>query len=115
MTTQAAQPDNYIDLILDTRVRVRNATTPVAQALARAGGQQTLLDGAMVWELRAASETELAALLEQLRDMGVLFVNEAAGWPPAAIFANLRERGLVHGSYQELTWRGPGRWQVFNR
>lgn len=115
MATQAAQPDNYIDLILGTKVRVVNITPAVAQVLATLGGHRTQVDGRTAWEITAADEAALAAVLEQLRDLGALFLSEPAGWPPAAIFAELRSRGLVHGSYQEVAWRGPGQWFVFTR
>jgi hypothetical protein len=115
VATQAAQPDNYIDLILGTKVRVMNVQPPVAQTLAGLGGATTQVDGRPAWEIKAADDAALAALLQQLRDLGVLFVNEPAGWPPAAIFADLRARGLVQGQYQEITWRGPGQWSIYSR
>lgn len=115
MAAQAAQPPNYIDLILDTRVRVLHATPPVAQALAALGAQQELAGGETAWVVRTADHAALATVLEQLRDLGVLFLNEPAGWPPAAIFADLRARGHVRGPYQEVTWRGPDQWTVATR
>lgn len=115
MATQAAQPENYIDLILGTRVRVLHATPAVAQALAALGGQQEPVGGTITWVVQVADDAALAALLEQLRDLGVLFLNEAAGWPPAAIFADLRAKGQVRGPYQEIAWRGPNQWFVATR
>jgi hypothetical protein len=59
--------------------------------------------------LKAADEATLSKLLAQLRDLDVLF-GGGSGWPPAEIFDDLRERGLVQGKFIEITWRGPSQW-----
>lgn len=55
-----------------------------------------------------ADDVELAAVLTALRDEGLPFVDAGPGWPPGAIFADLRDRGLVRGSYDGIVWSGPG-------
>lgn len=55
-------------------------------------------------------ETSLqAALLQLLRDHGIAFGGATDGWPPAEVFADMRERGLVQGNFDEITFSGPGR------
>lgn len=51
-------------------------------------------------------DADLAQKLCVLRDAGVAFLG-GAGWPPGAIFEDLRDRGLVDGLYTEVTWMGP--------
>lgn len=60
-----------------------------------------------IWTLKYSSDEELAQLLSALRDHGYALVNAPSGWPPGAVFEDLRERGLVSGDYEEIVWRGP--------
>jgi hypothetical protein len=53
-------------------------------------------------------DQELARLMSQLRDMGVGFGGAPHGWPPAEVFVVLRDRGLVAGTFEEVTFAGPG-------
>jgi hypothetical protein len=59
-------------------------------------------------EITIASRDELPVLLERLRDAGVAFVGGSSGWPPAVVFEDLRDRGLVSGLYKEIVFRGTG-------
>lgn len=47
-------------------------------------------------------DAELAGVLTSLRDEGLPFLNAGSGWPPGAVFADLRDRGLVHGPYNAI-------------
>jgi len=58
------------------------------------------------------SPEQLGASLERLRDAGVLFLETLAGWPPAAVFEDLREKGRVHGPFDAISFSGPGLWSV---
>lgn len=55
-----------------------------------------------------SSKEDLAKVLTHLQSFGFAFGNEPAGWPPAAVFEQLRDEGLVHGKIKTVTWRGPG-------
>jgi hypothetical protein len=59
--------------------------------------------------------SELPVLLTQLRDAGFAFVGGSAGWPPAEVFAVMRENGEVVGQFTELVFVGPGRPHVRQR
>jgi hypothetical protein len=43
-----------------------------------------------------------------MRDAGLPFVGSSSGWPPAAVAEELRERGLLQGTWTEVRWTGPG-------
>jgi hypothetical protein len=58
------------------------------------------------------NDEQLAATLAGLRDEGLPFVDVGHGWPPAEVFAFLRERGLITGRYDAITWNGPGDCRV---
>ena len=53
-------------------------------------------------------ETSTARLLELLRDHGVAFAGGSSGRPPAEAFADLRERGLVQGTFDEIVFGSAG-------
>jgi len=50
------------------------------------------------------SNDQLAEILAGLRDLSFCFVGGGSGWPPAAVFENLREKGLVVGKFLEVVW-----------
>jgi len=54
----------------------------------------------------------IGQLLEQLRDQGFAFLDVPNGWPPAAVFSQLRETGKVSGQYTTISFRGPGAWRL---
>jgi hypothetical protein len=64
--------------------------------------------------LAAAGDAQVR-LLQLLRDNGVAFAGGAHGWPPAEVFADLRDRGLVHGEFEELVFNRPGSSTVRTR
>ena len=68
------------------------------------------------WVYHCGSDAEIASLFVTLRDLGIPFQGAEGGWPPAEIFALLREKGLLHGSFQEAVFGGPkAGWTVRER
>lgn len=58
---------------------------------------------------------ELAKLLTRLQEMGVAFAGGAHGWPPAEVFADMRDKGLVAGPFYEIVFRGGGDAEIRQR
>src|SRR5919205_1106515 len=56
--------------------------------------------------IRVSDPSELPRLLTKLRDLGVAFAGQMHGWPPADIFADYRDNGLVRGQFTELMFSG---------
>lgn len=54
-----------------------------------------------------ANDKELADLVSSLIDEGFAFVDEPAGWPPAAILQSLQEQGLLKRAFTSVTWSSP--------
>ena len=59
--------------------------------------------------MKYSTEKELAIIFSKLRDIGFTFSGGEAGWPPAAIFEELRDRGLLQGKFVEIMWMGKGK------
>lgn len=55
-----------------------------------------------------ASKAELAVALKALQRAGFLFADEPTGWPPAAVFQQLRDEALITGAVRTVSWAGPG-------
>ena len=53
------------------------------------------------------SKHQLASILSQLQGLDFPFSNQPAGWPPAAVFLQLRDDHLVQGSIKTIVWHGP--------
>lgn len=106
------KPKNYITLVQDKKIRIENTSSKFDSILQSLGGQKDELEGNLVWILRCEDDTDLGTILGKLRDAGALFESSPTGWPPAAVFAKLRDQGLVGGEFKEVIWKGPGNWRV---
>src|SRR5262245_61442461 len=115
MITGQAEPENYVDLIQDNQIRVEHVTSRLRAELINLGAFRQNSNSEAIWLLSFENEVQLAALLSRLRDLGVLFVGGPAGWPPAEVFAHLREKGAIGGEFPELTWYRPNKWLVRTR
>ena len=94
---------DYVAAVLGKSVRVVCSSASMRQALAAHG----VVVGAGACELAYSSKQELARTLQCLQQVGLPFVDEPAGWPPAAVFQQYRNEGLVSGSIKTVSWRGP--------
>ncbi|AMP02634.1 hypothetical protein CPter91_0235 [Collimonas pratensis] len=52
-----------------------------------------------------SSKVELAEVLTVLQRAKFFFADELTGWPPAAVFQQLREESLVSGVVLMVSWR----------
>jgi hypothetical protein len=110
---QHPAPNNYVSLILKEKIRVKRVSKNNIDELKILGGYIESISGDICWIIPASGKTELGKLLARLRDLGFLFADEPGGWPPAAIFRDLRGRGYVDGDFQAVTWHGPGKWRIY--
>jgi len=101
-----------VSLILGDIIRLENVADDLIDALKDLGAKESIVHDEVFWVIPFGDNNDLAEKLQQLNKLGVLFVGEPAGWPPAAIFEALRERKLVNGSFKEISWTGPGKWFV---
>ena len=108
------RPPTHVSLILvgDNEVKVEAGSDVDPKALRALGARRSLLSRA-TWTFPARDDQALGALLHELRDLGVAFAWQPSGWPPAAVFAHLRDRGMVQGPIKAITWRAPGDFQLF--
>ena len=112
MIYEIGSPHNYVSLVLEDAIRVNHVTPEVALQLEAIGAQKETICDETVWVIRVSNEQKIGKIMGQLRDMGVLFAGGPAGWPPAEVFDELREKGLVKGEFKEIVWLGPDRWFV---
>lgn len=66
------------------------------------------------WDIGISSENKKAELLTKLRDLGIPF-GGGPNWSPGEQFEDLRDKGLVSGSYKEITWWGPQKYTIVEK
>jgi hypothetical protein len=99
------EPRLIVCYVGDGRVAVRYQEEDCAAILSKLGGRKT--NKQSQWTYDSLDDNHLASLLAALRDAGVPFEGGSGGWPPAEVFAHLRERGLLQGRFLEAVFRGP--------
>lgn len=65
------------------------------------------------WPRTFANDAELVREVEALIDGAFAFVDEPAGWPPAAILRALQEKRVLRRPFTAITWRGPRDFATF--
>lgn len=60
-----------------------------------------------------SDDSELAEIVDRLIDEGFCFVDEPAGWPPAAVLKTLQEKKLLNKSFTAITWSGPNQYRTY--
>ena len=103
-------PD-YVEAILGAVVLVECSAQTHHPAL-RAMGASASSERPSQWKIPYASPNALAATLGVLRDIGLPFLAQPGGWPPAAVFSLLKEQGLLSGSVQTISWQSPTEFHV---
>lgn len=93
----------YVETILDNEIRVVCRDAVASSKVRSLGGRRVILMPG-VWALKYSSEDDLAHDLSALRDAGVAMGSAPAGWPPAAVFEDLRQKGKITGKYMEIVW-----------
>ena len=101
---------DYIKSILAGEIIINCASKNKEKFLKEIGAKNGIFGG-QIWCLKyqEKDELELATKLEKLRDVGFCFAGSAVGWPPAAIFAYLREKGYISGKIIEIMWSAPNK------
>jgi hypothetical protein len=113
--TNMPLPPNVVSLILNKTIRLEIISNDLVDSIKLLGAQESNLDDKIVWVITFQDNYELARKLQELNKLGVLFVGQPSGWPPAEIFADLREKNLLEGTFNEITWIGKGKWVIRER
>jgi hypothetical protein len=53
----------------------------------------------------------MAELARGLIGLGLPF-SAGRDWSPSEVVLDLRDRGLLDGPFTEISWRGPGDWEI---
>ena len=109
--TTKTVPANVSLILLDT-IRLENVTNDLIDSLKDLGAKESTVNDELFWIMPFGDDNDLAKKLQLLNKLRVVFAGEPSGWAQAAIFEDLRERKLLHGSFKEISWTGPGKWFV---
>lgn len=103
------RPVAYVEKADDAAIRVRAPDRALHAALAALGFAAAAQPD--VWLLQVPDDAHKAAAFAALRALGVAFA-DGREWCPADIFADLRERGLLRGTFLRIAWSGPRRYRL---
>ncbi|NHF65230.1 hypothetical protein [Xanthomonas hortorum] len=92
---------NYVSAVLDQHVHVICEVAMRQKLLARGTSIQ---DG---MNLSFKTPQELSEIFSLLQSLQIPFADAPAGWPPTAVFARLRDQGLVQGAITTVAWIAP--------
>jgi hypothetical protein len=56
------------------------------------------------WKIPFNNQEEMIGAINKIRAHGIPFLGAGPGWHPSSILADLRERGLISGSWKEVVW-----------
>ena len=93
---------DHVEAVLVDLISVRCAPGPLLIEL-KAMGSASELGVSIPY----GSKQDLAAAFTRLQKLQVPFGDSPSGWPPAAVFSQLRDEGLVHGSIATISWLAP--------
>ncbi|NIK08249.1 hypothetical protein FHY11_001759 [Xanthomonas arboricola] len=92
---------NHVSAVLDQHVHVICDSAMRQRLLTRGTSMQDRIS------LSFKSSEELSEILSLLQSLQIPFADAPAGWPPAAVFAQLRDQGLVQGAITTVVWVAP--------
>lgn len=96
---------DFVEAVLKDSVRVVCETPSLREQLLLMGAKD--ISKALV--INTPSKELIASTMQKLQLLGFHFVDEPAGWPPAAIFQKLRDEGIVSGAVKTVSWTAPGK------
>jgi hypothetical protein len=96
---------SFVRMVQNGIVRIQDDGDIDPALLEQLGGCRTPTDRSQ-WTVQVTDDEALAHALSHLRDAGIPMAG-GHGWPPSAVFAHLRDAGLLSGPYQEIVWSGP--------
>ena len=95
----------FVEGVQNRRITIACRDRAHVSVLKQLGGARSVFGHR--WRLRAETDEELARMLAALRDNEFAFAGATSGWPPAEVFSEMRERGLLDGAFAEIVWRAP--------
>jgi len=105
---------SYVEDISDSEICIVCRDDSSSEKVKSLGGKRRL-SSPMNWTLQYTSETELASHLSELRDAQFAMAGSLSGWPPSAIFEQLRDKRVLAGKFSEIMWAGPGKEVLFEK
>jgi len=93
---------SHVRAIVGDEVRIETSEPAHGQLLRELGARRSFVGG--YFTLLCQDPVSLMEALLALRDAGFAFAAAPHGWPPAAIFEQMRDDGLVDGPFLEITW-----------
>jgi hypothetical protein len=112
---QSHTPPNVVVNIVGENIYLEDVSNQMIETIKRMGAFQMAFGAKLVWLIECADEDKLVKTLQELNQLGFLFVGAPAGYPAADMFAFLLERKKLRAKFKEIRSRGPGDWFIIDR
>jgi hypothetical protein len=100
---------DFVSFIHPSHVTVHAETPVLRERILNIGGIASQESELVV---NYSCEQELAIIISTLQKLEIPFSDQLAGWPPAAVFDYLIEKGMVSGSIKRISWLNPKKYVI---
>jgi hypothetical protein len=100
---------DFVSFIHASHVSVHAETPALREQILDTGG---LSSQKYEIAINYSCEQELAAIFSMLQNLEIPFSDQLAGWPPAAVFDYLKEKGMISGSIKRISWLNPKKYVI---
>ncbi len=101
----------YVSFCDDT-IKLKEIRGEIIQRILDLGAKNTGNEAEYMIPL--PSESNKPKLFEKLRDIGIAF-STGREWSPAEQFEELREKGLIKGTFTCIIWHGPNKASMIEK
>ena len=102
---------NYVQTVLDKKIIILCNDTNKKKYLRSLGAKRKFIFRSE-WVINYSTETDLGNFFSKLRNENFSFSYDQHGWGPSDLFKYLREKKLLEGSFVEIYWVGPGKYNT---
>jgi hypothetical protein len=99
-----ADPNFYVADVQSHRVLLRSFRKEISEAPPMEARRDS--SDPQLWIISAETKQAQISILTALRDSSISMLDLPAGWPPAAVFEQLRDENKVGGKYIAVTFMG---------
>ena len=100
---------DFVSFIHVSHVSVHAETPALREHILNIGG---FLSQESEIAVNYSCEQELANIISMLQKLEISFSDQLAGWPPAAVFDYLKDKGMVSGSIKRISWLNPKEYVI---
>jgi hypothetical protein len=100
---------DFVSFIHPSHITVHAETEALRECISKIGGIASQESELVV---NYSSVQELVTIISMLQKLEIPFSDQLAGWPPAAVFDDLKEKGIVTGNIKRISWLNANKYVI---